>query len=36
MASLQASVRGQSQSDGGNDIAGLMANVNRLVCDASA
>jgi sigma-B regulation protein RsbU (phosphoserine phosphatase) len=34
MASLQASVRGQSQT-GGKDVAGLMANVNRLVFDAS-
>jgi phosphoserine phosphatase RsbU/P len=34
MASLQASVRGQSLSRG-NDVAGLMANVNRLVYDAS-
>jgi sigma-B regulation protein RsbU (phosphoserine phosphatase) len=34
MASLQASVRGQSLSSG-NDIAGLMTNVNRLVYDAS-
>ena len=34
MASLQASVRGQSLSSG-NDIAGLMTNVNRLVFDAS-
>jgi sigma-B regulation protein RsbU (phosphoserine phosphatase) len=34
MASLQASVRGQSYSRG-NDVAGLMANVNRLVYDAS-
>ena len=34
MASLQASVRGQSLS-AGNDIAGLMTNVNRLVFDAS-
>ncbi len=34
MASLQASVRGQSLTRG-NDIAGLMANVNRLVYDAS-
>ncbi|MBZ5724199.1 MAG: SpoIIE family protein phosphatase [Acidobacteriia bacterium] len=33
MASLQASVRGQSQA--GSDVAGLMANVNRLVCDVS-
>lgn len=32
MASLQASVRGQSQS---GDVAGLMSNVNVLVCDAS-
>jgi len=39
MASLQASVRGQSQSEkpGGHpDVAGLMANVNLLVCEASA
>lgn len=38
MASLQASVRGQSQglnADGRPDIAGLMTNVNRLVYDAS-
>jgi sigma-B regulation protein RsbU (phosphoserine phosphatase) len=34
MASLQASVRGQSQSGSGN-VAELTANVNRLVCDAS-
>ena len=34
MASLQASVRGQSLSAGEN-IAGLLANVNRLVFDAS-
>ena len=34
MASLQASVRGQSQAGAGN-IAELTANVNRLVCDAS-
>ncbi len=34
MASLQASVRGQSQSASGN-IAELMSNVNRLVCDAT-
>ncbi len=34
MASLQASVRGQSQAAG--RVADLMANVNRLVCDASA
>jgi sigma-B regulation protein RsbU (phosphoserine phosphatase) len=34
MASLQASVRGQSLSSE-NDIAGLMTNVNRLVFDAS-
>jgi sigma-B regulation protein RsbU (phosphoserine phosphatase) len=33
MASLQASVRGQSQ--GASDVAGLMANVNRLVYEAS-
>jgi sigma-B regulation protein RsbU (phosphoserine phosphatase) len=33
MASLQASVRGQSQ--GGGTVADLVANVNRLVCDAS-
>ena len=32
MASLQASVRGQSQS---GNVADLMTNVNRLVCDAS-
>lgn len=39
MASLQASVRGQSQSTGPGgqpDVAGLMANVNLLVCEASA
>ncbi len=38
MASLQASVRGQSQgldADGRPDIAGLVTNVNRLVFDAS-
>ena len=38
MASLQASVRGQSQglnAEGRPDIAGLMTNVNRLVFDAS-
>ena len=35
MASLQASVRGQSLSAGDN-IAGLTANVNRLVFDASS
>ncbi|MBZ5499175.1 MAG: SpoIIE family protein phosphatase [Acidobacteriia bacterium] len=38
MASLQASVRGQSQAvrlDGHPDLAGLMENVNRLVFDAS-
>jgi sigma-B regulation protein RsbU (phosphoserine phosphatase) len=38
MASLQASVRGQSQglnAQGRPDIAGLIANVNRLVYDAS-
>jgi phosphoserine phosphatase RsbU/P len=35
MASLQASVRGQSQG-GPSQIAELMTNVNRLVCDASA
>jgi sigma-B regulation protein RsbU (phosphoserine phosphatase) len=38
MASLQASVRGQSQglnADGRPDIAGLITNVNRLVFDAS-
>jgi sigma-B regulation protein RsbU (phosphoserine phosphatase) len=34
MASLQASVRGQSQAAG--RVADLMANVNKLVCDASA
>ncbi|MBZ5584563.1 MAG: SpoIIE family protein phosphatase, partial [Acidobacteriia bacterium] len=34
MASLQASVRGQSQARD-NDIAGLMERVNRLVFDAS-
>src|SRR5262249_15997718 len=34
MASLQASVRGQSQSGSGN-VAELMTIVNRLVCDAS-
>jgi len=34
MASLQASVRGQSQS-GSEKVAELVANVNRLVCDAS-
>ncbi len=34
MASLQASVRGQSQSSDSN-VAGLIATVNRLVCDAS-
>jgi len=34
MASLQASVRGQSQT--GSDVAGLMTNVNRLVCGASS
>jgi sigma-B regulation protein RsbU (phosphoserine phosphatase) len=34
MASLQASVRGQSQSEAGH-VAELMTNVNRLVCDAS-
>jgi sigma-B regulation protein RsbU (phosphoserine phosphatase) len=34
MASLQASVRGQSLGSG-NDIAGLMNNVNQLVFDAS-
>lgn len=33
MASLQASVRGQSQAAG--RVADLMTNVNRLVCDAS-
>jgi sigma-B regulation protein RsbU (phosphoserine phosphatase) len=33
MASLQASVRGQSQGPG--DVAGLMTNVNRLVYEAS-
>jgi sigma-B regulation protein RsbU (phosphoserine phosphatase) len=39
MASLQASVRGQSQSEipgAQPDVAGLMANVNLLVCEASA
>jgi sigma-B regulation protein RsbU (phosphoserine phosphatase) len=38
MASLQASVRGQSQSFGPSgvpNVAGLMTNVNLLVCDAS-
>jgi sigma-B regulation protein RsbU (phosphoserine phosphatase) len=38
MASLQASVRGQSQSEDPNgrpDVCGLMANVNVLLCDAS-
>ena len=35
MASLQASVRGQSLSDPGR-VAELMSNVNKLVCDASA
>jgi len=34
MASLQASVRGQSQAAPGN-VAELMTNVNRLVCDAT-
>jgi len=34
MASLQASVRGQSQAAPGK-VADLMTNVNRLVCDAS-
>jgi len=34
MASLQASVRGQSQTAAG-DVAGLMVNVNRLVYDTS-
>ncbi len=34
MASLQASVRGQSLARG-SDVAGLMGNVNRLVFDAS-
>jgi sigma-B regulation protein RsbU (phosphoserine phosphatase) len=34
MASLQASVRGQSLARG-SDVSGLMANVNRLVFDAS-
>jgi sigma-B regulation protein RsbU (phosphoserine phosphatase) len=34
MASLQASVRGQSQAAAG-DVAGLMVNVNRLVYDTS-
>ena len=33
MASLQASVRGQSQGPG--DVAGLLTNVNRLVYEAS-
>ena len=33
MASLQASVRGQSE--GSASVAALMTNVNRLVCDAS-
>ncbi len=33
MASLQASVRGQSQSAG--DVAGLMTNVNRLIYEVS-
>lgn len=37
MASLQASVRGQSQTaaESSPNVAGLMANVNRLVCEAS-
>lgn len=34
MASLQASVRGQSQSEPGR-VAELMSKVNRLVCDAT-
>ena len=34
MASLQASVRGQSQS-GAGQVAELMSNVNQLICDAS-
>jgi sigma-B regulation protein RsbU (phosphoserine phosphatase) len=34
MASLQASVRGQSQSDTSR-VSDLMTNVNRLVCDVS-
>ncbi len=34
MASLQASVRGQSQAVSGN-VAELLTNVNRLVCDAT-
>jgi len=34
MASLQASTRGQSQSDS-SKVADLTANVNRLVCEAS-
>ncbi len=34
MASLQASVRGQSQGSADN-VAELMTNVNRLVCEAS-
>jgi len=34
MASLQASLRGQTLS-GGADLASLMGNVNRLICDAS-
>jgi sigma-B regulation protein RsbU (phosphoserine phosphatase) len=34
MASLQASVRGQSQAEAGR-VAELMTNVNRLVCDAT-
>ena len=33
MASLQASVRGQSQN--GADVAGLMANVNRMIYEVS-
>lgn len=34
MASLQASVRGQSQAEAGR-VAELMTNINRLVCDAT-
>ena len=34
MASLQASVRGQSQAEAGH-VSELMTNVNRLVCDAT-
>jgi sigma-B regulation protein RsbU (phosphoserine phosphatase) len=34
MASLQASVRGQSQG-GSGQVAELMSNVNKLICDAS-